>query len=69
MEEERFRQATGKMVAILIDRRGGGARRPMTLREFRERLERGEEYDRDEWGGCGCFAPVVQTRMDEILLG
>lgn len=32
------RICTRKDVAILVDRRGGGVR-PMTLREFRERLE------------------------------
>lgn len=67
-EEERLRTALGKDIAILIDRRGGGPRRPLTLRDFRLRLERGEDYDRDEWGGCGCFAPVVQERMDMLLL-
>jgi len=67
-EEERFRIATGKDVSILNDRRGGGPRRPLTLRAFRERLEAGGEYDRGEWGGCGCFAPVAQARMDDLLL-
>lgn len=28
--------------------------RPLTLREFRGMVERGEKYDRTEWGGCGC---------------
>lgn len=45
----------GKKVTILRDRRGGQLT-PMTLREFRERLEadRGD-FDHQEWGGCGCF--------------
>lgn len=42
-------------VAILKDRRGGTAR-PLTLREFRERIEGGGSTD-GEWGGCGCFSP------------
>lgn len=65
-EEARFRAWVGKDVSILKDRRGGRAK-PLTLAVFRERLERGEAYDTLEWGGCGCFAPVTQTRM-EILL-
>lgn len=67
-EEQRFRVTYSKDVSILIDRRGGGPRRPLTLTEFRERLERGESYDTSEWGGCGCFAPVPQLRMDDLLL-
>ena len=35
---------------------------------FRQRLERGEAYDTQEWGGCGCFAPVAQSRMDDLLM-
>lgn len=66
-EEEAFRCYIGKDVAILRDRTGGSAK-PLTLAEFRGRLERGEAYDKDEWGGCGCFAPVQQGRMDEMLL-
>jgi 3'-phosphoadenosine 5'-phosphosulfate sulfotransferase (PAPS reductase)/FAD synthetase len=54
-EEEATRQALGKEVAILRDRRGG-VTRPMTLRTFRERVEAGGECDLFDWGGCGCFA-------------
>jgi 3'-phosphoadenosine 5'-phosphosulfate sulfotransferase (PAPS reductase)/FAD synthetase len=67
-EEEKFRAYLNKDISILNDRRGGDRRRPLTLRAFRERLEAGGEYDATEWGGCGCFAPVAQGRMDEILL-
>jgi hypothetical protein len=62
-EEQRFRDATGKPVAILIDRRGGGPRRPMTLKDFREQIERGERYDRDDWGVCGCFSTSKQLSL------
>jgi hypothetical protein len=66
--EQKFRQHVGKDVAILKDRRGGG-KRPMTLREFRERIEAGGEYDQTEWGGCGCFASgAIQARMDELIM-
>lgn len=56
----------GKKVAILRDRRGGKSV-PMTLAEFRQRLERGEAYDTTEWGGCGCFAPIAQGRIDLVI--
>jgi hypothetical protein len=42
----------GASVSILKDRRGGTVK-PMTLAAFRERIETGD-YDKDEWGGCGC---------------
>lgn len=68
VKEEEIRQHLGKNVTILKDRRGGGPARPTTLRDFRERLERGEAYDTDDWAGCGCFAPMPQLRMDDIVL-
>lgn len=65
--ERQFRSEVNPDVTILRDRRGGVSK-PITMYEFAERLDRGESYDRDDWGGCGCFAPVVQGRMDELLL-
>jgi hypothetical protein len=42
-------------VAIMRDRSGGNSR-PLTMREFRERLEDEPElYDADEWGACSCL--------------
>jgi hypothetical protein len=68
-KEEEVRQHLGKKVSILKDRRGGGKARPLTLRAFRLRLEANpHDYDKHEWGGCGCFAPVAQLRMDDLLL-
>ncbi len=67
-KEEEIRQHLGKDVSILKDRRGG-CTRPMTIRDFRLRLESGDTtYDKEDWGGCGCFAPVAQLRMDDLLL-
>ena len=66
-KEAQFRAEINPKATILRDRRGGKTV-PMTLYEFADRLERGEAYDADEWGGCGCFAPTVQMRMDELLL-
>lgn len=38
---------------VLSDRRGG-QRKPLSLRDLRLRIESGEKFPRDEWGGCGC---------------
>lgn len=65
-EEARFLADVNPKAAILRDRRDGKTV-PLSLAEFRERLERGEAYDRDEWGGCGCFAPIVQERFEDLL--
>lgn len=54
-QEQQTIAAIGKQVAILRDRRGGQTK-PMTLRDFRLRLENDgqAEVPDDEWGGCGC---------------
>ncbi|HVB20581.1 MAG TPA: hypothetical protein VNG51_01365 [Ktedonobacteraceae bacterium] len=67
-QEEELRQYLGKDISILKDRRGG-VTKPMTLRAFRLRLESGDtDYDKNDWGGCGCFAPIAQERMGGMLL-
>lgn len=38
---------------ILKDRRGGKTT-PMTLLTLRNRIEAGEKFPIDDWGGCGC---------------
>jgi len=53
-KEEELRQHLGKDVAILRSRIGGKSK-PMTLREFREKVTEGYLWDQHEWGGCGCF--------------
>lgn len=54
-EEERSRNELGKDVAILRDRRGGTVK-PLTLRAFRERLERVPSlFDGQDWGACNCM--------------
>lgn len=56
-EEEETRHALGKDVSILRDRRGATTR-PLSLRSFRERIERQPSmYDGDDWGACGCDLP------------
>jgi hypothetical protein len=53
--EQELRDYLGKDVAILKDRRGGKTR-PLTLREFRERLEADSaDYRQNEWGSCNCM--------------
>jgi len=51
--------ASSAHFSILKDRRGGKMA-TLTLKMLRERIERGESFDRHEWGGCGCAidAPV-----------
>jgi len=67
-QEEEIRHYLKKDISILKDRRGGESK-PMTLRAFRLRLESGDtDYDKDDWGGCGCFAPIAQERMGHMLL-
>ncbi|SRR5579859_966406 len=52
-KEQEIRAILGD-VSILKDRRGGETR-PLTLRDFRIRLQGGGDFDRAEFGGCGCF--------------
>jgi hypothetical protein len=54
-EEERTRDMLGKDVAILTDRRGGGPRRPLPLRVFREARDSDLTLETEQdWGACGC---------------
>jgi hypothetical protein len=50
-QEEQLRAELGKPVAVMVDRRGGGPRRPLTMRQFRERRL---AVDPNDWSGCGC---------------
>jgi hypothetical protein len=52
--EQELREYLDKDIAILRDRSGGTVT-PLTLREFRERLERDATlFDDSEWGSCSC---------------
>ncbi len=53
-KEQEIRAELGKDVAIIRDRRGG-VTKPLTLRDFRLRIEAGGQYDLLDIGGCGCF--------------
>lgn len=52
-EEEKMRTMLGANVSVMRDRTGGESR-PLTMREFRERIEAKGEVDLFDWGGCGC---------------
>lgn len=54
-EEERLRVALGKDVSILKHRSGPEEGKPMTLRAFREHLERNGTIDEFDWGACSCL--------------
>ena len=64
--EDRFLREVNHNAQILRDRRGGESK-PMSLKQFRQRIERGETYDTTEWGGCGCFASTHNMRFDDLL--
>ena len=61
-KEQEIREYLDADVSILRDRTGGELK-PLTLREFRERIERDgcEQVDLFDWGGCGCFVDVDVT--------
>lgn len=52
---------------ILKDRRNGETK-PLTLRDFRKRVENGESFDREDWGGCGCGgdSPSVKREANSV---
>lgn len=52
-KEQELRETLGPNAYILRDRRGGTTK-PLTLRDFRLRMEAQETFDKHEWGGCGC---------------
>jgi hypothetical protein len=58
VKEEEVRVHIGADVSIMRDRSGGRKSGiPITMKRFRERIEKDEEGDLDmlEWGGCGCM--------------
>lgn len=54
-QEQAMRDYLNQDVAMLVDRRGGGPRRPLTLAALRQRLDGGEQVDLHDVGGCACF--------------
>jgi hypothetical protein len=67
-EEEETRVLLGKDVTILRDRTGGTTT-PVSLRRFRERIERQPSmFDDEDWGACGCDMPGDEGRMEQAEL-
>lgn len=61
-EEAALRQTLGD-VTILTDRSGDGLKKPLTLAEFRSRIERDPQVSLgfDDWNsGCGCFLEAAE---------
>lgn len=69
-EEQKFRERTGKNVAILRDRRGGKSV-PLPLVEFRRQVDSGErKVSERDWGkSCQCYYPddAAPIDVDELL--
>jgi len=57
-KEQEMREFLGKDVSMLTDRSGDGKKKPLTLKDFRIRVENGAKVDKHEVGGCGCFSDV-----------
>jgi hypothetical protein len=56
-QEESLRELLGD-VSMLTDRRGDGKKKPLPLKQLRERLEADPRaYDVADVGACSCFAP------------
>jgi hypothetical protein len=53
-KEQEIRGLLGD-VSIMRDRSIKGGGRPLTLRQFREKIQAGQQCDLFDWGGCGCF--------------
>jgi hypothetical protein len=54
-KEQEIREYLGKNVSVLTVTEKG-VKRPITLREFREKIqEQPSLFDLDDFGGCGCF--------------
>ena len=57
-KENELRSELGWRQTILRDARGGKVK-PLSLTEFRERIEKQQTFDAHEWGGCGCALPEL----------
>ena len=58
-KELEWQEKTGKKYTVMT-RRVDGKKIPMTMREFRERVEAGESFKKEGWGFCNCFIPQQQ---------
>lgn len=60
-KEEAFRAKVGDH-SVMKDRRGG-VTKSLTMKMLRQRIEAGESFDRNDWGGCGCSEYEVKTQQ------
>lgn len=60
-QEDQFRATILSDASTLKDRKGGGPRRPISLRQFREGIEAGGAFDGEDRGACSCFAEVADA--------
>lgn len=66
--ECRVREALGKDVAILRDRRGRTTT-PLPLADLRRRVEAGEQFPSANRFACGCFAPPAGGEAGKEVTG
>ncbi len=67
-KEQEIREYLGSDISVLTDRRGG-TKKPLTLRDFRLRLQGKDiEIDKDDWAGCSCFAGPEEETQELIQL-
>ena len=55
-KEQEFIEFIGKPVSMMTDRRGDGKKKTLTLKQFRERIQSGGNFDSTDWGSCSCFS-------------
>jgi hypothetical protein len=61
-ETARWLEAQGiEPLSMLKDRRGGETKN-LYLRDLRTRIESGEKFASDDWGGCGCGGATTATK-------
>lgn len=54
-QEEGMMDFLGRKDCTIMKDRRGGTTKPLSMRAFRERIETNpSEYDKYDWGGCGC---------------
>lgn len=66
-EEEKIRAIVGDY-SVMNDRRGDGKKKTLTMRMLRERIEAGENFDRNDWGGCGCSVEGINHETSKVEL-
>lgn len=60
-QENNLRKLLNKDVTILREQKDGQQRR-LPLAILRQRIEGGDQVDKFDWGGCGCFLDVEDKK-------